>query len=209
MEPVYFLTDFNDLVRHVTIELVNPQFVQENRSMIVTSLDDIVQKDPPMKARDVTEERVHLDRQKGRPASAYYDTFVDLILVIHACSMCHLWNRILCSISSKDLWYGMSVSLSKGGRHGATKRPKRHGFVPIRKDTRKFRCCSQGALTNHTMKPRSMELHYLQSKRRVYGDCVVSCFLVRKSSCMWQLKRDRESRFTLINCPWRKVMNDD
>lgn len=80
MEPVYFLTDFNDLVRHVTIELVNPQFVQENRSMIVTSLDDIVQKDPPMKARDVTEERVHLDRQKGRPASAYYDTFVDLML---------------------------------------------------------------------------------------------------------------------------------
>lgn len=83
-EPVYFLSDSNDLVRHVTMELVDPQFVQENRSMIDMSLYSIVQNDPPIKARDVTEETVHLDRQKGRLAPAYYDTFVDLMLVIHA-----------------------------------------------------------------------------------------------------------------------------
>ena len=35
-------------------------------------------------ARDVTEETAHLDRQKGRPAQAYYDTFVDLLIVMHA-----------------------------------------------------------------------------------------------------------------------------
>jgi hypothetical protein len=35
-------------------------------------------------ARDVTEETAHLDRQKGRPPEAYYSTFVDLLVTIHA-----------------------------------------------------------------------------------------------------------------------------
>ncbi len=83
-EPVYFLSDSNDLVRHIAIELLDPAFVKANRSNIDFSLYEIVQQDPVILSRNVREETVHLDRQKGRPAEAYYSTFVDLILVIHA-----------------------------------------------------------------------------------------------------------------------------
>lgn len=83
-DPVYFLSDSNDLARHVAVELSDPLFVTANRSNIDTHLYDIVQHAAPIKTRNVTEETAHLDRQKGRPASAYYSTFVDLMLVIHA-----------------------------------------------------------------------------------------------------------------------------
>ena len=35
-------------------------------------------------ARDVSTENVHIDRQKGRPPSHYYGTFIDLLLAMHA-----------------------------------------------------------------------------------------------------------------------------
>jgi hypothetical protein len=35
-------------------------------------------------SRDPKEENAHIDRQKGRPPEAYYDTFVDLLVVMHA-----------------------------------------------------------------------------------------------------------------------------
>jgi len=101
--PVYFLSDSNDLVRHVALELTNPEFVQANRSQLDMELLDLIEQQqqqqqvpskptttttslikPWIRARDVTEETAHLDRQKGRPVSAYYATFVDLMLVIHA-----------------------------------------------------------------------------------------------------------------------------
>jgi hypothetical protein len=35
-------------------------------------------------SRDVSAENAHIDRQKGRPALAYYGTFLDLLVAVHA-----------------------------------------------------------------------------------------------------------------------------
>jgi hypothetical protein len=86
--PIYFLSDSNDLVRHVTVELRDAQFVQEantntSSENIYPELQAVVQSGVIV-ARDVTNETAHLDRQKGRLADAYYSTFVDLFIAIHA-----------------------------------------------------------------------------------------------------------------------------
>ena len=90
--PIYFLSDSNDLVNHIVSEL-NPQLhpivLSHNNQSDMTSsgihrdLYQLVQS-LTIKARDVSLETAHLDLQKGRPPSAYYATFVDLLLVIHA-----------------------------------------------------------------------------------------------------------------------------
>jgi hypothetical protein len=82
--PIYFLSDSNDLARHVTIELIDEQFVKANRSEVDWNLHRIVQGPTSVLGRDVTLETAHLDRQKGRPADAYYSTFIDLLLAVHA-----------------------------------------------------------------------------------------------------------------------------
>jgi len=87
--PIYFLSDSNDLVNHVVSELHPPSNnINNNQSHITSSgihrdLYQLVQS-LTIKARDVSLETAHLDLQKGRPAAAYYATFVDLLLVIHA-----------------------------------------------------------------------------------------------------------------------------
>ena len=94
---VYFMSDSNDLVRHVTVELQDEAYVLANRSEIDEKLYQVVMggsvASPPLssspvlswvRARNVDEETAHLDRQKGRPPSAYYSSFVDLMLAIHA-----------------------------------------------------------------------------------------------------------------------------
>ena len=94
-KQVYFLSDSNDLVRHVTKELpVNdsnsnrynwtlPQ-LQQLVASSTTKNNNKSNRGLVVVARDVTEETAHLDRQKGRSAPAYYDTFVDLLIVMHA-----------------------------------------------------------------------------------------------------------------------------
>lgn len=93
--PVYFLSDSNDLVHHVVFELQDPTFrqnYQQNWTEMDRQLDQVVHYPPNsatinhrwIKARDVSEETAHLDKQKGRPPEAYYNTFVDLVLAIHA-----------------------------------------------------------------------------------------------------------------------------
>jgi hypothetical protein len=80
---VYFLADSNDLVRHVTQELTSPN--SDNYNWTLPELQRLVQTSGQTTvSRDVSEETVHIDRQKGRPADAYYDTFVDLLIVMHA-----------------------------------------------------------------------------------------------------------------------------
>jgi hypothetical protein len=94
--PVYFLSDSNDLVNHIVAEF-NPKqnsilssHNNKNESDMMTSTgippnvhSQLVQS-LTVKARDVTLETAHLDLQKGRPPAAYYATFVDLLLVVHA-----------------------------------------------------------------------------------------------------------------------------
>ena len=145
IDTIYFMSDSNDLVRHVAEELFDPQFVALNlnktRSSNGSSNNDATTRkrknkknkkkndgdeeeeetimiDPSLYqqvlaitasssrsnkfngtdgggatttrgggrivARDVSEENAHIDRQKGRSPPAYYATFVDLLVAMHA-----------------------------------------------------------------------------------------------------------------------------
>ena len=87
-EPIYFFSDSNDLVRYISHELRDPNFVADNAALFEKSEKDasaleVVQETNVM-ARNMTEENAHIDRQKGREPSAYYATFVDLFLAVNA-----------------------------------------------------------------------------------------------------------------------------
>ena len=84
--PVYFLSDSNDLVNHVAVELANTTYLNErgsNASWVNPKLLSTV-RSQRIVARDTTLENAHIDRQKGREAPAYYATFVDLYLAMKA-----------------------------------------------------------------------------------------------------------------------------
>lgn len=86
-QPIYFLADSNDLVKHVVRELnpnLNSSLRKNHSSILIDPVLYNLTQSLTIKARDVSEETVHLDLQKGRPPSAYYATFVDLLMVIHA-----------------------------------------------------------------------------------------------------------------------------
>jgi hypothetical protein len=83
-DPIYFLSDSNDLVRHVAFELSSEEYLRVNQSEVDPSLFNIIDKGSPIVSRDVSIENAHIDRQKGRPAEAYYGTFLDLLIAIHA-----------------------------------------------------------------------------------------------------------------------------
>jgi hypothetical protein len=87
VEPIYFFSDSNDLVRYLSKELNDARFLQANRTLLTNPIDSkalqVVQSSKII-ARDVTLENAHIDRQKGREAPAYYATFVDLYLAIYA-----------------------------------------------------------------------------------------------------------------------------
>lgn len=112
-QRIYFMSDSNDLVRHVTIELADPTFFDNttNFEWMNDELVQLVQQIQKQKlrisssssalssswssssfplssswivARNNTEENAHIDRQKGRPPRAYYATFIDLLLAMHA-----------------------------------------------------------------------------------------------------------------------------
>ena len=84
--PVYFLSDSNDLVNHVALELADSTYLKEhgsNASWVDPSLLETIQSQKVV-ARNTTLENAHIDRQKGRPPPAYYATFVDLYLAMKA-----------------------------------------------------------------------------------------------------------------------------
>ena len=84
--PVYFLSDSNDLVNHVTVELADSNYLKEhfsNSSWVNQPLLETI-KSQKIVARNTTLENAHIDRQKGREPPAYYATFVDLYLAMKA-----------------------------------------------------------------------------------------------------------------------------
>lgn len=84
--PVYFLSDSNDLVNHVALELADEAYLKEhiaNTSWVDPSLLATIRSQKVV-ARNTTLENAHIDRQKGRPPPAYYATFVDLYLAMKA-----------------------------------------------------------------------------------------------------------------------------
>jgi hypothetical protein len=87
-EPVYLFSDSNDLVRYMSHELKDPAFVAGNRTVLKESTADAaalkVTEVINVFAREMSIENAHIDRQKGRDPPAYYATFVDLFLAVHA-----------------------------------------------------------------------------------------------------------------------------
>lgn len=87
-EPIYFFSDSVDLVRYMSRELTLERFRAANATLLKASPVDSearrVVEHTHILARDVTIENAHIDKQKGRDAPAYYATFVDLYLAIHA-----------------------------------------------------------------------------------------------------------------------------
>ena len=86
-EPIYFFSDSNDLVRFMAHELTDPEYRRQNATFFENATDANALKSIEgirLIARDATEENAHIDRQKGRPAPAYYGTFVDFLLAINA-----------------------------------------------------------------------------------------------------------------------------
>ncbi|GAX17125.1 hypothetical protein FisN_5Hh511 [Fistulifera solaris] len=80
-EKVYFFSDSNDLVRYIAHDLLK----EENTAVttVEKEAEDVV-RTMHIVARDALEENAHIDRQKGRDIPAYYGTFLDLFLAIHA-----------------------------------------------------------------------------------------------------------------------------
>ncbi|CAJ1958244.1 unnamed protein product [Cylindrotheca closterium] len=92
---VYFLSDSNDLVSHICQELPSGGSSSISYNWTLPELQHLVVSNKKQTnddndhgltvlSRDPTEENAHIDRQKGRPPEAYYDTFVDLLVVMHA-----------------------------------------------------------------------------------------------------------------------------
>jgi hypothetical protein len=68
-------------------ELTDPEYRRQNATFFENATDANALKSIEgirLIARDATEENAHIDRQKGRPATAYYGTFVDFLLAINA-----------------------------------------------------------------------------------------------------------------------------
>ena len=98
--PIYFLSDSNDLVKHVAEDLADTApggYLDQhgkNASWVYPPLletvrhknnnDDASSSSSLIVARNVTIENAHIDKQKGRPAEAYYATFVDLYIAMKA-----------------------------------------------------------------------------------------------------------------------------
>jgi len=86
-EPVYFMSDSNDLVRYVAHELKNESFVAGNKTLFENKHDAAALKavkPTNIVAREVSLENAHIDKQKGRDSEAYFGTFVDLLLAANA-----------------------------------------------------------------------------------------------------------------------------
>ncbi len=86
-EPIYFMSDSNDLVRYIAHELNDNDFISRNASLFdnkhdVAALKAV--KATNIVAREVTLENAHIDRQKGRKPKDYYATFTDLLLAANA-----------------------------------------------------------------------------------------------------------------------------
>jgi hypothetical protein len=87
-EPLYFFSDSNDLVRYMSREVYNKTYVKDHKQSFSTSAVErlalTVSQTSNIVARPPDEENAHIDKQKGRVPAAYYGTFLDLYLAIHA-----------------------------------------------------------------------------------------------------------------------------
>lgn len=87
-EPLYFYSDSSDLVNYIAKDLQDDEFLAKNSSLFAKSPADTAALKTVQRHRivalDAVSETLHIDRQPGFPASAYYASFVDLLVAIHA-----------------------------------------------------------------------------------------------------------------------------
>lgn len=111
-EKIYFMADESALVTYMTRDIVNNK--DEGAESMDTLAKQVISK-YDIVARDQNIPNAHIDKNKGRPANAYYATFVDLYLGINArCISFGVGNYALfaskisgtkCKIrSAKELW---------------------------------------------------------------------------------------------------------
>ena len=82
-EPLYFYADSEDLVRDLTNQ--TNHFASGSRILLdfeAAALAAVAKYH--VMSRPVTSETLHIDRQLGHPPSAYYDSFVDLLIAAQA-----------------------------------------------------------------------------------------------------------------------------
>jgi hypothetical protein len=85
-EKIYMIADSNDLVRHFAYDLKAPN-AKDNKTLISSPGDLAAWRaaaSTNIVARDMSIDNFHLDRQRGKNASAYYSTFIDLLLASRA-----------------------------------------------------------------------------------------------------------------------------
>jgi hypothetical protein len=88
-DPIYFLIDSSDLVRHVAFQLQDMSWLRQHPRIIDHSLQSVVNHLKGVFSRDVPVANFHIDRQKGRATTGYFGTFLDLLFVVHAkCVTC-------------------------------------------------------------------------------------------------------------------------
>ena len=87
-EPVYFMSDSNDLVQYMAHELSNDTYVRTHASDFASNAIESNAKSVVSQLHVVSRvnalQNAHIDRWKGLPTQEYYGTFVDLLLGIHA-----------------------------------------------------------------------------------------------------------------------------
>ena len=87
--PLYFMGDESELVKYMTRDLLNEAYAKEHPNWFSdkdssnSTAKEVVSKYHVV-ARDQDIPNAHIDKNKGRPAEAYYATFVDLYLGINA-----------------------------------------------------------------------------------------------------------------------------
>jgi hypothetical protein len=83
-EPIYFYSDSEDLARYISSELNDPVFLQANASLMESipvhkAARQVVQQSRIV-GRLASTENLHIDRQGGHEAAAYYGSFIDLLV---------------------------------------------------------------------------------------------------------------------------------
>jgi hypothetical protein len=87
-DPIYFLSDSSDLVKHIAFELKDERWLKKHPEGTPDGIDEslqaVVHHSHGVFSRDVSQINWHLDRQKGKQPQAYYGTFLDLLFAVHA-----------------------------------------------------------------------------------------------------------------------------
>ena len=88
-EPVYFMSDSEDLVQFLAHDMTSNEYLKTHSDLVFQ--DETIENKAfkatsklEMRARDTSIPNLHIDKQKGKRVPLYYPTFIDLYLGINA-----------------------------------------------------------------------------------------------------------------------------